>query len=127
MKQITLSVLFALFAVSAEAEVALGTWLTQPDKKAQVAHVAVAKCGAALCGTIVRAYDKAGKQITTPNVGKRIFWDVKPTGKGDYAGRAWVPAFNREYPASMSVSGNRMVVKGCFGPACMSQKWTRVN
>lgn len=109
------------------ADQALGTWLTEPDRKAQTAHVGVTRCGPALCGTILRAYDKAGRQITTPNVGKRIFWDTVPTSAGQYQGRAFVPMLGREYPAQMQIKGNRMVVKGCLGPACMSQNWTRVN
>lgn len=121
------SLLLALTPVAASAEAALGLWLTEPDRKAQTAHVQVSRCGAALCGTILRAYDKSGRQITTKNVGKRIFWDVRPTTAGDYAGRAYVPMLGREYPAKMQIKGNRMYVKGCVGPACMSQTWTRVN
>lgn len=118
---------FAVLPLAAQAEKALGIWLTEPDRKSQVAHVGVVQCGAALCGTILRAYDKSGRQIVTPNVGKRIFWDVVPTGAGDYKGRAYVPVLRREYPASMTVQGDRMIVKGCAGPACMSQRWSRLK
>jgi uncharacterized protein (DUF2147 family) len=112
---------------SAVADPALGLWLTEADKKGQVAHVAVTECGAALCGKIVKAFDPSGKQITTPNVGKRVFWDMTPLGNGEYEGCAFVPAHNREYAGQMTLKGNRLDVGGCLGPICMSQRWTRVQ
>lgn len=105
----------------------LGTWHTEPDLKKQTAHVQVTKCGSGYCGTMVRVYDKSGKQISHKNIGKRLFWDARPTGKGDYTGRAYVPVFNKDFPATMTVSGSRLVVKGCNGPICKSQRWTLVR
>lgn len=111
----------------ASAERALGTWQTQPDKKGQIAHVEVTQCDSALCGKIVRAYDSDGNRITTENVGKRVFWNMTPTGGGEYRGRAWVPAHDREYAARMDLSGDRLKVSGCLGPLCQSQVWARVE
>ncbi|MEI4232345.1 DUF2147 domain-containing protein [Roseovarius sp. D22-M7] len=112
----------------ASAEPAIGTWQTQPDKKGQIAHVQVTKCDAALCGEIVRTYDSDGDRITTENVGKRVFWDVTPTGDGEYRGRAWVPAHDRVYAARMDLKGkDRLKVSGCLGPICQSQLWARVE
>jgi uncharacterized protein (DUF2147 family) len=111
----------------ASADSALGTWQTQPDKKGQIAHVKVTECDAALCGQIVRAYDSNGNRITTKNVGKRVFWDMTRTGDGNYRGRAWVPAHDREYAAKMKLQQNRLKVSGCLGPICQSQLWARVE
>ena len=117
------------FAVGAPAYAASpeGIWLTQPDKKGGYAHIQAHVCGPALCGRVLRAFDASGKQITTPNVGKMVFWDMQPDAKGRYKGRAWVPAHNREYSGVMRVSGNTMKVSGCVGPVCQSQVWKRVK
>lgn len=106
---------------------ALGIWLTEPDKKGQTAHVHAVNCGGAVCGTIVRAFDSAGNEIVTPAVGRQIFWDMTPLGAGSYEGQAFVPAHKRNYRAKMKVSGRQMRVRGCLGPVCMSQTWTRIR
>lgn len=109
------------------AEPAIGTWQTQADKKGQIAHVEVTRCDGALCGDIVRTYDSQGNRITTENVGKRVFWNVTPTGDHEYRGRAWVPAHDREYAANMELQDDRLKVSGCLGPVCQSQVWARVE
>ncbi|MEM8577056.1 MAG: DUF2147 domain-containing protein [Pseudomonadota bacterium] len=103
-----------------------GVWLTPPDGKGQTAHITAQRCGAAWCGTITAAFDAGGRQITTPNVGKRVFWDMVPGGAG-FAGRAWVPAHGRSYQAEMRPAGRSMVVRGCLGPVCQSQTWRKVR
>jgi len=110
------------------ADPVIGVWAAPPDGKGQIGHIEVAACGTALCGTIIRAYSPEGKQITTPNVGKRLFWDMRPDGKGAYGGgRVYVPAHRREYDAKMEIKGSRLSVKGCIGPICQGQTWTRVK
>lgn len=120
--------LLAAWTSRAVAEPALGTWRTGPDGKAQVAHVEVTTCGPALCGRIARAFDAAGNEIVTPNVGRELFWGMLPLGDGAYGGgRVFVPAHNREYDARMRLSGDRLRVQGCLGPICDGQTWTRVR
>ena len=117
----------AAWSGQAIADPAIGTWMTEADQKGQVAHVNVTKCRQALCGTIVKVFSPSGDQISHKNVGRMIFWNATPRGGGAYGGRALVPAFNKEYDAEMVLSGNRLMVKGCYGPVCHSQKWTRIN
>ena len=120
--------LMLAIATPAGADPALGTWLTGPDRKDQVAHVEVRSCGDALCGRIARAYDAAGTEIVTPNVGRELFWDMQALGGGDYGGgRVFVPAHGREYDARMRLRGDRLEVQGCLGPICDGQTWTRVR
>jgi len=127
LKVLVLSTLLSA-PVAAMAEPALGTWLSPPDGKGQVGHVEVSKCGAALCGTLVRAYDSTGKPVITPNVGKRLIWNMVPQGNGAYDdGEVYVPAFGRNYDAEMRVAGNTLTVRGCLGPVCKNQTWTRVR
>ncbi|MGB7319368.1 MAG: DUF2147 domain-containing protein [Planktotalea sp.] len=116
-----------LSPIAAQAGNPIGIWHTEPDAKKQTAHVQVTKCGSGYCGKMVRAFDQSGRQISHKNVGKRLFWDAVPTGKGDYSGRAYVPLLNKDFPATMTVTNSRMIVKGCGGPVCKSQRWNRVN
>jgi uncharacterized protein (DUF2147 family) len=120
-------VLALLLAAPAAAEPVLGVWQTGPDRKDQFAHVVVERCAQAICGTIARAFDKDGREITTPNVGKRVFWNLRPVGARRYEGRAYVPAHDRTYDGELVLSGDRLTVKGCLGPLCMSQDWRRVR
>jgi len=128
-KILALSSAIAVLAGMASAENVVGTWLTGPDQKGQVAHVDIEPCGGdTVCGTIVRAFDKDGNPVVTKNVGKRIFWDMaRQEAQGAYFGKAYVPVFRATYDAGMTLSGNRLKVKGCAGPICKSQTWTRVN
>lgn len=104
----------------------LGLWRTQPDQKGQVADVKSESCGSFVCGTIIRVFDKQGQPVAAPTVGTKVFWNMVPDG-GEYVGRAYVPAHNREYAGRLKVSGNRMTVSGCVGPICQSQVWTRLQ
>ncbi|SEK39802.1 Uncharacterized conserved protein, DUF2147 family [Roseovarius azorensis] len=127
MRWIILAAMMSGAGSAASADPALGVWQTGPDRKGQIAHVEVTRCAEALCGRIIRAYSAEGHEITTPNVGKRVFWDMTPAGTDRYSGRAWVPAHDREYAATMLLEGNRLKVSGCVGPICQSQVWARPN
>lgn len=124
---LTIAALAACFAGPVAAASAVGVWLTQPDAKGQTALVSAQACGGALCGTITQVMNPAGAPIPHPNVGRRVFWDMKKVTGDTYAGRAYVPAFRRDYDAEMKVSGQRMTVRGCLGPVCKNQVWTRVK
>jgi uncharacterized protein (DUF2147 family) len=111
----------------AQAEPILGTWLTGPDNKQQVAHMQIVRCGAAICGTVLRAFDKTGQQVTTPNVGKRVIWDMQPEGGGAYRGKVLLPLYRATVDGQFRVAGDSLTLKGCLGPVCKSQSWTRVR
>ncbi|MFY9238185.1 MAG: DUF2147 domain-containing protein [Roseovarius sp.] len=129
MKHIPPALFLVFMALPAMAQdPAIGIWAAPPDGKGQVGHIEVAPCGTALCGTIIRAYSPEGKQITTANVGKRLFWDMRPNGKGAYdGGRVYVPAHRKEYDAKMEITNGGLSVKGCLGPICQGQTWSRVQ
>lgn len=122
-----LAVMLGLWGGVASAQSAEGMWRTQTDDRGQRAIVSARPCGAdALCGTIVQVLDPSLRAIEHPNIGVQLFWDMVPTGKGLYAGRAFVPAMKAKTKATMQVVGQEMKVKGCIGPICKSQIWTRV-
>jgi uncharacterized protein (DUF2147 family) len=120
----------ALFAAAPAfaSDPAVGIWQTQPDRKDLTSHVEVRECGPALCGRVVAAFDPSGRKVTTPNVGRELFWDMSPQGGGAYAGgRAWIPLLNVEVEASMALSRGGLKVRGCKGGVCESQVWTRLH
>ena len=88
--------------------------MTEPDRKGQVAHVEARRCGDAVCGRIVRTYDRSGKSVASPNLGRRLFWDVKRVSPGEYRGTGWVPLHNATFQGNMKLRGDRMVVRGCI-------------
>lgn len=125
--RLLLGIVFSVVAVPVVADPAAGLWLTGPDKKGQVGHVRMASCGAALCGTVIKAFDKNGNEVITPNVGKRVIWDVKPEGGGAYSGRMHVSLLKADVDGVFNVSGNVMTVRGCLKKVCQSQRWSRIN
>lgn len=122
----TLSLLI-LSALSVSADPLLGLWLTKPDHKGQVAQVQAKPCGMAICGTILRAFDRNGQPVVTPNVGKRVFWDMRPVTPGAYTGRGWLPLLRAEFDGAIELRGDLLTVRGCVGMLCQSQVWTRVK
>lgn len=126
MRVLVFAGLMALSSAAA-AEPMLGIWATEPDPKGQVAHVSAHKCGADLCGLITQAFDHSGREIITPNVGKRLFWGVNAVSDGGYSGKAWLPSHNLVFNAKLQVLGDRMTVRGCIALICKSQVWTRVK
>jgi uncharacterized protein (DUF2147 family) len=132
-KTAVLTALAALAAGAALADLAddpaVGVWKTPPDRKDLVSHIEIAPCGeGALCGRVLRSFNQAGERVETPNIGKRIFWDVEPLGGGDYGkGTAWVPLLNVNARANMTLKGDTLKVQGCKLAVCDSQTWTRLR
>lgn len=106
-----------------------GLWLTQPDRKDLTSHIKVELCGDGYCGTVLRAFDSTGTQVTTANVGKRLFWDMKPMGDGSYGGgEAFVPLINATTRnVTLVLSGDELSVEGRIGPMRGAQVWTRLE
>ncbi|WP_039018279.1 DUF2147 domain-containing protein [Halocynthiibacter namhaensis] len=117
------------FASGALADPIHGTWQTIPDDNGHYGHIEISACGAAICGTLVRAYDSAGTQLETDNIGKRMVWDMENTGGGEYDnGKVYSPDRDKTYNGEMELSGNSLTVKGCVFGICRSGgTWSRVN
>ncbi|MGR3615347.1 MAG: DUF2147 domain-containing protein [Paracoccaceae bacterium] len=132
MKQMIIAAGLALgLAGAAFAEPANGTWETEPGDTGGYLHVAIAPCGSALCGNIKAAYDKAGKEISDyEHKGKKMIWDMNADGDNYYSGgKIWAPDADKTYSSKMTLSGNKLTVKGCVagGLICRGQTWKRVN
>jgi uncharacterized protein (DUF2147 family) len=116
----------ALSAGMALADPVLGVWKTQVDDGAY-AHVKIADCGGAICGTIVRTFNSGG-EYKSANLGKKLVWDMKSSGGGKYAGgKIWQPSTDKVFKSKMNLSGNTLKVSGCVGPICKKQTWSRAN
>ena len=127
MRPVILAAALALAGTAAAADPIEGLWQTQPDE-GSFAHVAIAPCGAAFCGTISRTFkDKA--EYDSPNRGRQIVIDMAPQGGGNYAGKVWRPSNDKIYTGKANVAGDRMSLSGCVagGLICKAQTWVRVK
>ena len=129
MKTLALSFAMLLAAGSAFADPVEGMWKTKPDDNGNFGHIDVKPCGPAFCGTLVTAFDGSGAEIDSPNVGKRIIWDMVAYGEGVYDdGQIWSPDRDKTYNSEMKLTGNTLAVKGCVVGICRDGgTWTRVK
>lgn len=132
MNRLFLTVAAILVAAPAlAADPVEGLWQTVPDDNGNSGHIRIAACGEALCGTLVTSFDKAGKPMTSANIGKQIVWDMVAEGGGAYGGgKVWSPDRNKTYAAKMQLTGDSLAVSGCVmgGLICRNGGiWTRVK
>lgn len=129
MRMIWMAAALSLLAGAAVADPVEGVWKTKPDDNGHYGHVEVKPCGAAFCGTLVRAFDGAGKEMASENIGKRIIWDMVPKGEGAYGdGKVWSPDRDKTYNSKLQLSGDGLAVKGCVLGICRDGgTWTRVK
>ena len=110
------------------ADPVVGMYKTQPGDDGAFGHVEIYECGAEICGVIRRGFNAEGKEVSTPNIGKRMIWDMRAEGNGAYGGgRIWAPDRDKTYKSKMSLSGNTLKVSGCVFGICRSQVWTRLR
>ncbi|SFT81049.1 DUF2147 domain-containing protein [Sedimentitalea nanhaiensis] len=127
-KKIVLGAVVALgLAGGAMADPVEGTWQTEVDDGAY-AHVAMAPCGGAFCGTMVRTFNSGG-EYKSPNIGKKLILDMVPQGDGTYKGKAWRPSNGKTYIGKMTLKGDTLYPAGCVlgGLLCFDQTWTRIK
>jgi uncharacterized protein (DUF2147 family) len=129
MKRLILAAIMVMGAGAVWADPVEGTWKTKPDDNGNFGHVRVKPCGPAFCGTLVKAFDGSGKEIDSPNVGKKIVWDMVAYPDGVYDdGKIWSPDRDKTYSSDMKLNGNKLSVRGCVLGICRDGgTWTRVN
>ena len=128
MKTFLLAAAIAVLAGSVMAEPLVGTWRTANDLNGNSGLVKVKPCGAALCGTLIKAFDPAGKPRESENIGRKIIWDTKPVGGGEYRGMVWSPDKDAEYKSKLVLSGDKLSVSGCRIGICREGGvWTRTK
>ena len=129
MKKMILATAFAALGTAALADPAAGVWQTEPGDTGGYLHVAIAPCGASICGTIKDAFDKNGAiQPDYEHKGKKMIWDMNADGNGSYSGgKIWAPDSDKTYNSKMLLSGNTLVVKGCVAFLCRTRIWPAAN
>lgn len=119
----------ALIGGAALADPVEGTWQTRKDDNGNYGHVEIKPCGKAFCGVLVKAFNSEGKEIDSPNVGKRIVWDMVAYPDGLYDdGKIYSPDRDKTYNGDMTLSGNNLSVRGCVLGICRDGgTWKRVK
>lgn len=119
--------LAVVMPMAATAQDATGVWRTEATQEGYL-EVRIAPCGAALCGTILRARDLQGREHPYPHVGRWMIRNMAPTGPNSWGnGQIWNPRNDRTFRSRMELSGNNLAVSGCVLGFCASQSWSRVN
>jgi uncharacterized protein (DUF2147 family) len=119
----------------------IGNWLTKDGN----ATVAIARCGAALCGTIVAlktpidpATGRPQTDVNNPDaaktarplIGVQIIFGMTPSGTADkWDGQLYNAEDGKTYSGSLTVTGaNTLDLQGCaLVIFCKSQTWTRTK
>lgn len=113
-----------------------GVWLT-PSKKG---HVKVADCGDGTpCGTLIWIDSEQASEVpldknnkdesltSRPLVGIKMLYGFKRKKDSWKKGRIYNPEDGKTYGASIErLDDDMLKVKGCVGPFCQTQIWTRV-
>lgn len=114
---------------AAAADPVEGVWQTAPQDDGTSGHIEITPCGAAFCGTLVRAFDAEGREAQSDMVGKRIVWDMVAAGDGRYGdGKIWAPDRDKTYNSEMVLEGDGLTVRGCILGICRDGgTWRRVE
>lgn len=130
MKYLVIAATLAL-AGPAHADPVTGLWQTEPGDTGGYLHVAMAPCGAALCGTIAAAFAADGTASKGyAHLGKPLVKNMVAQSGGAYGGGTiWAPDKGKTYASKMTLDGGKLAVKGCVagGLICRGQTWTKVN
>ena len=116
-------------ATSAFADPVEGIWQTKKDDNGNFGFVEVKPCGPAFCGVLIKSFDSAGKPIDSPNIGRKIIWDMVAYPDGLYDdGQIYSPDRDKTYNSDMTLTGDKLAVRGCvFGICRDGGTWSRVK
>ncbi|WP_037967949.1 DUF2147 domain-containing protein [Sulfitobacter guttiformis] len=112
---------------TAQADVPIGLWQSNPDNMGIVLHVRTRACGRAICGQVERVKDRRGYDAPSRSVGHRVLINLVPDEEGMFSGDVWEPASNKLLRARMKVEGNLMRFENCNGMECSKVTWRRVR
>ena len=124
---ITIALLALTAAQPASAQIE-GNWKNPIGS----AIIAIAPCGAALCGKVVWASARGRREAAkgAPDVvGTTVLTNLRAKG-GHWAGRLFIPDDNIHVAARLQLIGSRQLkLTGCglAGLICRTQIWTRVD
>ena len=118
-----------VMSVSAAAADPLhGVWQTAKDDNGNFGFIQVAPCGAQICGTLVRSFDSAGTEISSPNDGRQIISETVANGDGSYSGKVYSPDRDKTYTSKLVLNGNHLAVSGCVLGICRNGgTWVKIQ
>ena len=128
-KKLTLAAAMLFAATAAFADPVEGVWKTKPDDNGNFGYVKVAACGPAFCGRLIKSFDSTGAEMKSDNIGKNIIWDMVAYPDGLYDdGQVWSPDRDKTYNSDMTLTGDKLAVRGCVLGICRDGgTWTRVK
>ena len=129
MKTFLIAGVMMLAAGMAFADPVEGIWQTKKDDNGNFGHIEVKACGPAFCGTLIKSFDSAGAPIDSPNIGRKIVWDMVAYADGLYDdGKVYSPDRDKTYNSDMTLAGDKLAVRGCVLGICRDGgTWTRVK
>ncbi|WP_134679709.1 DUF2147 domain-containing protein [Paracoccus ravus] len=128
MKSLAIAALLMLGGTVAQAEGIGGIFKTQPNDLGQVGMVQFYDCGGKYCGRLMRSFDRAGKEIGSPNTGRNIVANMTEASTGAFSGGTiWDPGSGKTYKSKMQLQGDVLSVSGCVAVFCKTQEWLRVK
>lgn len=97
-------------------------------------HIRAARCGQAICGTVVSAIAQA-RQDTRRGTGRdliglQIFRDFRPVDAAVWKGKIYIPDMASNASGRIQLTDrNSITVSGCMfmGLACKTQHWKRIS
>jgi uncharacterized protein (DUF2147 family) len=122
LRMAAIAAVFSSLAAPVFAQDVAGTWLRENGES----RVRFAKCGEAMCGTVVWLKNPAESKS---KVGQRVFYDMVSSGANAWTGKAFNPEDGKTYSGKMTLSGNSLTTAGCVagGWICRSASWSRAN
>jgi len=132
-----ITLITASTALAGPLEDISGVWLTE----AQTAHVEIADCGDGTpCGTLVWVesdediatlldeYNKDPELAKLPLIGSKMLYGFKAKKSQFKGGKIYNAADGKTYGSALKrLDANTLQVKGCVGPLCQKQIWTRIT
>jgi uncharacterized protein (DUF2147 family) len=134
-----IALLLAPVGADAQTSGPAGVWLTQKGD----AHVRIAPCGGALCGTIVWLKDPIDSETrrpvadthnpdpgrrNRPIMGLQIMFGMKPSGPDRWSGHFYNSDDGKTYEGNLVLLGpNAVKAEGCLLAICMGETWQRVE
>lgn len=130
----TLAAMAIATPAAAAPQSVAGKWLVE-DKGG---IVQIGQCGATVCGTLVQILTP-GKQNATdannpnkalrsrPLKGVNLLYGFTANGS-DWKGNIYDPRRGKTFKSYIKLNANgTLSVKGCWGPICQTQTWTRAK
>ncbi|KGJ06334.1 Uncharacterized conserved protein, DUF2147 family [Paracoccus halophilus] len=128
MKTNILAAILMLAATGAQAQGIEGIFQTQANDDGNIGMVQFYDCGGRYCGRLVKSFDSAGQEISSPNTGRNIVANMTDEGGGKFSGGTiWDPGADKTYKSKMQLDGKTLSVSGCVAVFCKTQRWTRVK